>query len=262
MSIHYKLGKHDETFDLLEGELPENLLHYFGDQLDRAREILKYRSYDELAYGIESLDWMLRKGSELFLSGLDEAFKTKNIVYSNRVKAIQHFKDNIDLDNQDSFPDAKWSEYFALLTFAYITETIYLNNSEQQSGTSELDKIFEESVKQNIQLKTTEHAIESMDAIANAEGLLAVEDLIKQHNEILQKRGGKGGKMRGSKFNHLKDTCLNIYTDKYTSRSNSDAAKRIVKELTQEDLSVLTTDEPDKTIARWISSHKKALETA
>ena len=59
---NFHLYARDENFDLLKGALSGTLYFLLGDQLERARAVLSGRNADEVAYAIDSLDWMLRQG--------------------------------------------------------------------------------------------------------------------------------------------------------------------------------------------------------
>jgi len=72
-----------------------------------------------------------------------------------------------------------------------------------------------------------------------------------------KKNGQSGGHARAIKYKPLKKKIFEIYDKKYSSLENIDAARRILKELTSDDLSVLTTGDPEKRIATWIAEYKK-----
>jgi hypothetical protein len=92
----------DEDFDLIDGPLPDSLEFKFGDQLDRARTVLKGRSLNQIRFGLESLDWMLRKGGDMLMK---EALKssTEKGVFIDRVKALHALMNSgeVEIDNPD-----------------------------------------------------------------------------------------------------------------------------------------------------------------
>lgn len=255
--MHFKLEKYNEDFDLIHGELPKSLVFYFGDQLNRARNILKQRNPDEIRYAIESLDWMLQKGSELLFAYIEDAFKTKNMVFTSRVLALKLFKDGIDLDNQESFPNATWSEYFAILTIAYIVEMLYIKNREPIKDTTDLGKYMAETREDRIKSVIIEKAIESMDAVSHAEGLLAYEDLLSHSiTETARKMGKTGQAIKARKYDDIKRKIISRYLGHYTDISNRKAAMCIYIDLKDEINQVLKSEDPENQIEKWIGQYK------
>jgi len=235
----------DEQFDLLTDELPDHLLFLLGDQMRRARDVLTSRNHAEISYAIESLDWMLREGGKHLFKETMAALKTQDDAFIDRVKALRALMKNIELDDQPSFPNATWAEYFAVLTLVYVAEAL---QPENWGHASQSDEPY--SIK-------PDWAIEAMDAVGFAERLQSEALLIQQNSESLKGLGSKGGKIRAAKFNALRNKVISIYLEKHQNRSNREAAKRIVSELSKGDLSALSTGEPNLTFERWIGQHKR-----
>jgi hypothetical protein len=248
-SFDYHLYAYDPDFDLKAGSLPGALYFTFGDQLQRARALLAKRTQEEIRYAFESIDWLLRKGSDWHfyeaIAGADH-----EPVFVNRVKALRCLVDKVDLWGQADFPDATWSEYFAALAVVTVAEALY----EYTDGARQLPPgATHDSAKLGRIL--SDLAIEAMDAVSFAEGLF-MRDQVKQQDR--KERGSKGGKKRVKRFNELKNKVLKIYWEKYTNRSNRDAAKRIWEnEITDEDRAILSPDDPVRRLAIWIGDGKK-----
>jgi hypothetical protein len=256
--FNFHLFDRDEDFDLLGGTLPGTLHFLFGDQLDRARVVLAGRSAQEIAYAIESLDWMLREGSQHLFAESMRVLKNKNHHVVNRVKALRAFMPHFDIANQSNLPNATWADYFAALTLAYITEALYAIHESTPPG-GPLPE-HESTPRHDPQTALDwASALEAMDAVCFAEHLLADSQRQTPPPASAAALGRKGGKMRTAKFSNLKDKVLGLYERKYhTCPSNREAARRILLELTEKDLSVLSTDNPQERFQKWIGTYKKA----
>jgi hypothetical protein len=252
--MYYHLYVYKEDFDFINGELPDQLHFYFGDQLDRARDVLKNRSLVEIHYALDSLDWILRQGSNVHREVAFKKADIKGYAFTHRVKALKDYANVVDISGQSQLPNATWADYFAVLTLAYVAETLCEENYRHESfpsPTNEAEHPFH-----------IDWAVESMEAVCYAEQLQALDALRKElalpdTTEVMQQRGQKGGLIRSQRFSELKDKVIKLYKEKYTARSNRDAAKRIEKDLSQEDLAVLTSAEPWETFTRWIAQYKR-----
>jgi len=245
-------------FDYLLDELPDDLLYRMGDQLERTRKILKSRTRMEIEYGIESLSWMLQEGSKLLFNDSIEALKTKDMYFTNRVKALRLLQTNIDLSNQENFPNATWADYFALLSLISIVESYYYINQNLEADDTRIGKLITEGRKISVNNLIIDYAIESMDAISHAEGLLSSYQIESQASSIAAKEMGKKGlKIKAQRFNDIKQKVLALYLDRYNRRSNRDAAKRIYTDLQNEIDYVSSSDEPEKLIEKWIGQYKR-----
>lgn len=250
--INYYLYSYSEAVDFKEGNIP-NALHFsFGDQLGRARRILNNRSNSEIQYALESIDWLLRKGGDWHfyetITSDEEYFPT------NRVKALRCLVDKVDLIGQEDFPNAAWGEYFAVLTIAYVVEAMYeLEHGEEHLPATPNNRPRMDMTEYG--LNFPEQAIEAMDAISYAEGLLAVDSARKYVHKTM---GKKGGMKRVAPYNQLKNKICTIYKNKYTNLSNQKAAKSIwTHDLSETDREVLVlNDDPEHQIAVWIGRCK------
>jgi hypothetical protein len=262
----FRLYALDEDFDLIDGPLPDSMEFKFGDQLDRARAVLKGRSRNQMRYGLESLDWMLRKGGDMLMK---EALKssTEKGVFIDRVKALHALMNSgeVEIDNQTSLPGASWADYFALLTLAYVAEVLHM----VKSPSDRLDNFYLEfgldPSKYKIRDKViTEWAIEAMDAVSLAERLQSEAELLhdigdsgKVICEHMRGLGRKGGKTKPKEFGQLRSKCLQLYSERYLHLSNRGAARRICKELTNDERQIFTTDLPQETIEYWLGKFKR-----
>jgi len=255
--IYYKLEKYDDNFDWINGDLPDEIIHHFGDQLIRARSLLKNRRQQEIAYALSSLDWMLKKGSELFSSNIEELFKTSGNIFTNRVKALKYLQDEIELDGQRQFKNATWHEYYAILTLACIGESLDILHEDE---TAEEVFVSEEMAKSLLDSKNRlldKKALEAMDSIGFAEQCKIVFDIHNKELSSYKDRGSKGGQIRSNKYSQLRELSIQLYLERYSHLSALGAAKKIVEELPEEELDILDSDTPWETVAAYIRSYNK-----
>ena len=123
----YKIRAFKDDFNFHQDELPDALLFKFGDQLLRARTLLLSRSQEDIFHAIDNLDWMLSQGEELELIQIPYTKENNNGIFLNRVKALKILKNSeqVDLSEEKHLPNMTWSEYFSVLTMAYISEYLY-----------------------------------------------------------------------------------------------------------------------------------------
>ncbi len=171
--LHYHLCLYDREFDYLQESLPGVLLDYFGDQLARARAVLKERNRGEIDYAIESLDWMLEKGGDVLL---DQAVKVADATGQtsvNRVRAMKQLVivDLFDISEQSALPGATWAEYFAALSIAYLLEVLAYQRFGATADPRASDAIGDTHMEASWQRFLTHNALESMEAVCYAECL-------------------------------------------------------------------------------------------
>lgn len=256
--VQYKLYAY-EDFGYLTGPLPRRINNVYGEILTRARALLGHRSEYQIGGALESLDWMLRR-STLLEKALAEDKPDGSII--NRVKALRAYREDIELTDQPTLPNATWAEYFAVLALAYVAEAVFIENHSHIDATSrDHDPTSNDAFLWN-------QALEAMDAIAYAEGLHTLEKTLEAleaerttiASEVMRLHGGKGGRIRAAKFSALKQKVIDRYNEDYSNRSVRLAAKKIYEELKGEINVTLSTDEPTKTLEKWIGQYKKSIQ--
>lgn len=240
-----------EIFDYFDTKLPESLIHQFGDQLERAREILKNRSRDEITSGFKSLNSMLD------LAGLkleEEARnllqnKGKEVAYLSRTKSLITLQFGFDIDHEKSFINATWYEYFALLSLLHIVEIYYIKSSEEKEpdGLSKFELEIYNFSKNEIPRLITEFSVESMEAISQAESLFKIK------NAAIEK-ARNAGKKSGKKSNGIKRKVLDRYHSEYYRKTNLGAAKLLYDDFKEEIDIDLDTEDPIKRLEKWIAA--------
>ena len=156
--MDYYLYDYDTTFDPLQEELDDNLMFAFGDQLRRARALLKGWTREEIYSALDSLDWMLREGSWLhFLKTIKES-NVEGYGFTNRVKTLQAYQETFEITDQWTFPHATWADYFAVLTIAYVLEAL------NPANFTEPGKVEKEAYR----FTNAEWPLESMETVCTA----------------------------------------------------------------------------------------------
>lgn len=239
MSENYKIDSYNENFDFFDDNIPETdkLFFTLGDQLNRARVILKNRSREEIEYIIESLDWMLRESSQVEFSNSMERLKTEDSVFINRVKAFKLFSHDYDISEQDSLPNASWADYFATLSLVTILEALHPKNRDYV-------------------LINLDYPMEALEAVCLAEFHREIEEVA---SKAAKKKGSTGGKKRAQKYKVLKELLLNEYSsnDKYKNKTYRHSARLLIEHFSNDVNAVLSEDNARDTIQRWISELHK-----
>ena len=238
MHYFHKISTYKQDFDFFDDPLPENNLAFaFGDQLNRARTLLKNRSTPQINYIIESLDWMLHEGDKALYKTTSTQVEVEGEAFINRVKALKAYSELFDITEQESLQNATWTDYFATLSLVTIMEALHPDNFPEP-------------------FQDYGHPMEAMEAVCIAEFYkeIAISNITQ-----LKKRGQSGGLKRGKKFNSLINKVLTQYRDdpEIQSLSNRKASYAIFAGPLQEEVEqTLSTDEPEKRIEIWIGKYK------
>ena len=243
--MDYHLYVYKEDFDFLNEDLPGNLEWYFGDQLERAREILKHRNLAEIHHALDSLDWILREGGRLEMEHSIAVANEKGHCYVSRVKALKLYAEITDISNQTSLPNATWSVYFAVFTLAYIAEVLDQRNFSANSvGTYSSDDEYSFSL---------DYIAESVEAICTAECFRQIEQFKPDPNAVMRERGRKGGKIRVKDYDDLKPIVIKHYLEHHQKWPST----HVYNDLKEQIDKVLTGSDKPKTIEKWIGKYHK-----
>jgi hypothetical protein len=211
------------------------------------------------------MDYELQLGrNKLFFKDIEESNPINHRIYLNRVKALKTLVNEFDISNQSQFQNATWAEYFAVLTLALVAEMLCEANFAPSKMTHPTIGPFVMSLDGGFKGYTVKHwAVQTMEAVCYAEQLemearLLDEVTAKAIKEEMRARGTKGVKIRNAKYDELHQKVIALYEEKYTSRSNRDAAKRIYDELKDEIDTTLNTDDPEKQLEKVIGRHVKS----
>lgn len=239
-----------EHFNPLTGAIPSGLTALFQESVDRARIILKRRSIKEIVYGLESLDWMLQKGSELFrptvIRGVDPDKRER--YYSSDAKGLCLYLDYFEIKGQPSFPDATWPEYFAILALSFAGEAINVSrspitDSHLPMGQGQIQKAG----------WISDLAIDAVDAVDLAESFQA--ELTRFGDNAMAAATNKVRVERVAQYDELKRKVISTYEEINKDGCNRDNSKKIWQELTKEARSILATPDPQRRFQLWIDQY-------
>ena len=250
--IEYRIHAFKDDFDFHNDCLPKSLVMHFDDQLHRAQQILVNRNQTEILYAIDLLDWMFFEGNRLGLIHTTPATNVSRSIFANRVKALKQLKESgqIDISEENYFPNARWSDYFAVMSLVYIAEILHSYEYLLEHG----QMIMETDVP-----RIMEWAIESMDSVCSAELYLYQEDKLFTHPDSNKADKQHGILIHNKNFAEIKNDIICRYSGNYehSDITNREAAIRIVDDL--KETRFCSERFAYETIERWIEQYKKGI---
>lgn len=273
-NYHYQFKR----FDPKIGNLPEPYAVMFVELTYRARNILAPYSSKEITAATQAINTIIRDKAFIdpFYEDIKkESIKTKmfgqdyEIVPStNDIEAIYQNIGRVDLINHISLPGFNWPHVFAAITLfssELVTDLLHAKASWKPS-----DILFPAPSDEQITAYVNEFLGDARQAITFAEMLLNQE---KNQKRMLSEQNRKAANVRHERAsNPLKDAVIEQYNAKYHTRSNRDAAPKIMADLAQDgrlvfdsishklffnNVLALQTDDPEHRFAIWIGKHKK-----
>jgi len=267
-------------FDPLTGELPEPHAILFTELIYRARKLLEKFSAPEIEEAIHALNEIPKDPA--FIDPWQEERKREPILtpmygtvigvipVSNDIEAIFKNIGNIELARYVPLHGFGWAQLFAAWTLFY-PELIAAGEQSLKNWPANLQSISKPTAERISQI-VQEYLQEATQTITFAE-LLSEQEALQAN--LLSARNRNAAKQRTSRTSApLKDRVLNLYAEKYHSRSNRDASSKIYNELLMlEEIHfngatnqvlfrnqlALQTDDPQKRFEVWIGQHKKKL---
>ncbi|MEO6563432.1 MAG: hypothetical protein ABIN99_10390 [Nitrosospira sp.] len=268
-----------EYFDPLAGELTDPYAVMFFEAIHRARSLLKGRTSEFIKTGASVINRIYHDPN--FVDPMYQAFEQEPIktrMFGQAIDVIPSINDvealyqnigNVLLAEYREFPDAQWHELFAVLALSYAEKVCSeVHNQATWPPNHFLPKITDSHINDVAQ----EYLGLAMQAITYAENLRNQEATVKStvQQVISDQKREAVNKRHAKKTGPLKNEVLRLYFEKYTKRSNRDAASRILKELTDTGAirvepntlffgqePALNTDEPENRIEKWIGQAKK-----
>lgn len=265
-----------EHFDPLTGELPDPYAAMFFELVHRARSLLKGRTSEQIKQGALVINRIYRDPK--FVDPLYQAFREEPIrtrMFGQKIDAIPSFTDvealyknigNVLLAEYQEFANAQWYELFAILALSYaekVCSELHAQASWMPDGW--LPKITDSQIDDVAQ----EYFGLARQAITYAETLKHQQNTVKR---LSSEQNRHAATARHKPTGKLKAAVLALHKEKYTNRSNRDAASRILKELITlrkvthdwethqlyfENQLVLQTDDPEHRFEIWIGDANK-----
>ena len=271
-----RLTRRFEHFDPLTGELPDPYPVMFFEVVHRARNLLKGRTAEQIKQAALVINRIYRDPN--FVDPMHQAFeqepvKTRMfgqpmdaIPSSNDVEAIYQNIGNVLLAEYQEFPAAQWYELFAVLALSYAEKVCSeLHNQATWPSNHFLPKPTDSQINDFAQ----EYLGLARQAITYAETLKHQENTVKR---LSSEQNRHAAATRHKPTGKLKAAVLALHKEKYTNRSNRDAASRILKDLITlrkvthdeethqlffEDQLVLQTDDPEHRFEIWLGDANK-----
>ena len=219
--------------------------------IDKALTFLQNRTIEELKSGLQVL-YTIR--CSYFLKSIVKSIervgkhndKSGMILDADTLRlAIEDF----DISGQQDFPNAKWSEYFALNALAQIGEIVSSIYEHAK------DRDPDELIKGNPLI--TGACLDALDSLCDAAAQHALETRIEKYRAA----GKKGGKRRVERYHALRLRVLEIHDQMYTNRSAKQAATLIVRyTLNNEELAILVESNRELQIEKWIRAHRREIK--
>lgn len=248
-------------FESLENfYFPENILPLFhGADIEsiptRALEILRNRNLDEVNSAVKTINWMLDDKKEELIDLYIEVIENDDISYSrdSRPKQLMTYSKVFDIDNQDGFLHAKWSEYLAvnaLIHFRFAqkdTQYLYVENPDLSEDA------------QFIRLGKISPSInDALESVVLAERLKYEGDFLKnkeeKHKEKVTLNSQQAAIKRHSLLTQYKAECINYFKSN-NKLSQREAVRRFLDSLEPSIISALNLREPLRTFTKTLSQY-------
>jgi hypothetical protein len=247
----------------------------FFELVHRARMLLKDRTSEQIKQGAIILNQIYRAPN--FIDPMYQALEQEPIkaqMFGQEIEVVPSFNDvealyqnigHITPAEYPKLPHVQWYELFAVLTLSYAEKVCSeLHNQATWPSNHFLPKPTDSQINDIAQeyLGLARQALTYAESLRNQE--TTVKRLISEHKKkaINSKHANKTGA--------FKNEVLRLYFEKYLTRSNRDAASRILKELADTgtiriephtlffgEKPVLNTDDPENRIEKWIGEAKK-----
>lgn len=221
--------------------------------LNRALPLIRNRSLEELKHALKILYTMrLEFVDAAFLEDLDDlraSSQRRTPFTATRIltRAMREF----DIDDQEGFPNAKWSEYFAVAALGQIGDIISTQRElADDSCTAPLPEPHS-----GYSAGYFLHAIEAMDLLCEASRLREAEE----HRSAARETGRQGGLKKVEEFTRIRIRVEELFDTLQNSRESvRKIAGRIwEKELTDEERGVFRGENPKERIYKWILDYRR-----
>lgn len=275
-------------FDPLTGKLPDRFDWMFAEIAFRARRMLSSRSTEEIMAAASILTQIHRAPGykdplweELEQGPIPTMMygeEVQLIASSNEVEALYKNICNVSLSNYSSLREWQWHEMFAVLALSYMDQICALVDAQENWVPDIESKWLPGKVQPNpfpkltdsfIENKVSDWLILSQQAISFADALQNQEEIVRNLRSAESRQAARIRHEGGS--GSLKEAVIGIYQEKYQTRSNRDAARRIFDDLRMQQRLIydetgkvifeghksLQTDDPEKRFEIWIGQFKR-----
>ncbi|MDH5633990.1 MAG: hypothetical protein OEZ10_13505 [Gammaproteobacteria bacterium] len=251
-----------DYFDPKSGPMPDYFEDHFGFVAKRARTVLMSRNKEFILNAYDILEAMYDECGPWKMEALEndgqpdyelhKHYLEGDAQYSVAYDFVHMIIGEYDLVSEESLKHPTWPEMLAVIALAKIAEAhwnISQVSSEEQDIGHELDAIDSCGILLS----------EATDAIAIAEGLQYTEDMIEHIDRLDKLTSGpsRGGKKRAENYKPLRGYVISEWLERHKNISVRQAAIKIWKTVPDDLKDLISTDDPEKRLEKWIGIYKK-----
>lgn len=247
--MHSEYAEDIRRIDPKEGYLVE----YFSDQFceisDRAREILKNRSREEIFHAATLLDQIVCNSQERAWDVLEEVAEDGiDLPPTNPAQELAYFLNDRPLESVENLDDFKVEELYAVLALAVIGSSYEEQKYQESQGAT--------ATGSHIWLNLGYYAIQAMEAVAYAEMKLMQRLTKDEVGSLLRKKqrekSQQAAQQKNKPVNDLLKKLVALY-QKGGFKTYSAAVEEFIRVVPEQELRVLAPTNMRRTLREGLS---------
>ncbi|MBZ2168031.1 hypothetical protein [Marinobacter sp. F4216] len=212
-----------------------------------AKERLRGRSQQELEIGIQHANRLIESAErKAHQSAKAKLRQVGGPIFTNDAISFIELFEQLDLEDQEDFPNADPITYFALIAYVYALESL---DSGRKADDSSPDA-FEQALKDHFAQFARERITEAREMMAFIHGM-EFEAVFRRKSSL------KANTAKHLDYNQLKRRIFKFVDSECDELSNRKAAIATASRFEAEISSTMRSDDPTHQIAKWIGSHRK-----
>lgn len=252
-----------DAFDPLEGKPPESVGGKFEGIARRARKILANRSREEIIIAADIISWLsecdlIRDRSLRELQRMAEGLESdrahgdaegENIAdYGHEFGSLIYVMERMSLEGiSDEVSNLTWPDLFAVLALGLIDDAAEWERSQRRPVEAE-DTFYH--------MWHGPHAVEAMEALCMAEGLVRQANLQREKEKAVSSARQQAANKRHHKTNAIKREFIKFY-HAATFRSRAEAAHLYYEGLDDDEKRLLAPTNAENTLLKALRAHLK-----
>lgn len=237
-----------------------------GDDLlaigNRAQRLLAGRTAEQCASGRDGIRYMLEESDEVLIDHLtaraDADTSERDVVRTSPAQMLTLYVEVFDIRGQDDFPEAHWSEYFALLALNSYNQGVewasrlYNESDDADSESAQFERLGRTSIRFR----------DALEAVVIAEELAAEERHLRQREQqakaqlsLLRRQAAH---RRHEPLNQLKRECIQYWLDN-SPPSFAEGARRFWATVAEERKHELRLRDPDRIFTQTLSEFARGM---
>ena len=250
-------------FDPLAGDVAPLRIPIFSNIAFRSRQLLRHRTREQLDYGLATLNWMITQINisqhspviNLLLeldnrAAFGEDIGKDDYTLPTEVNTLNRCMETFEVAGQENYPDAEWSEYFAILALAKIDLAF------------DFDPESSEPEQEQFLLHVGGFGIEAMEAIRSGEMIKEsdavnknLKNEIKELTERVSLRNKSAAIKRHEKTNQLLGELVAFYNVSDFS-TYAEATHKFLESIPEERVAHLAPTNRLRTLSEGLSAIK------